>query len=199
MIRASRRSVHVTISHPTEATQEDVDLVRQMAAGVEEALAALYDRHARTLMAAGMHVLRDAADAEDVVHDVFLEAWRKATSYDPRRGTVRAWLLVRMRSRCLDRLRAAAVRRDVDPHEVPVPAAAVSPNADAWQDDGDRVVSALHQLPEGQREVMQLIYVRGMTSQQAGAALGVPTGTVKSRVRLALRALRQVLRPETET
>ena len=104
-----------------------------------------------------------------------------------------------MRSRCLDRLRAAAVRRDVDPHEVPVPAAPVSPNADAWQDDGDRVVSALHQLPEGQREVMQLIYVRGMTSQQAGAALGVPTGTVKSRVRLALRALRQVLRPETET
>jgi RNA polymerase sigma-70 factor (ECF subfamily) len=186
----------VTIPHSTEAAQEDVALVRQMAAGVEAALAALYDRHARTLMAAGMHVLRDTADAEDVVHDVFMEAWRKASSYDPRRGTVRAWLLVRMRSRCLDRLRAAAVRRDADPHAVPVPAPAIAPGADAAHDDGDRVVAALHQLPTGQREVMQLIYLQGMTSQAAGAALDLPTGTVKSRVRLALRALRQVLRPE---
>src|SRR5690349_1771596 len=89
---------------------EDARLVAAVAAGDKGALAALYDRHARLLLVLGLRILQERAAAEDVLHDVFIEAWHQAAAFDPARGTVRAWLVMRMRSRLLDR-RAQARRR----------------------------------------------------------------------------------------
>src|SRR3954464_6661439 len=89
---------------------EDDRLVAAVAAGDKRALGALYDRHARSLLVLGLRILQDRPAAEDVLHDVFIEAWHQAGAFDPARGTVRAWLVMRMRSRVLDR-RAQARRR----------------------------------------------------------------------------------------
>lgn len=175
---------------------EDLAAIRSIAAGDERALGRLYDRHAGSLMAIGLHMLRDEAAAEDAVHDVFMEAWKKAETFDPHRGTVRAWLLVRMRSRCLDRVRASQVRRNLPEHEAPKPAPSPRPDEASAGGDSDKVQAALLLLPPAQRDVLELIYFRGMSSQQAAATLECPVGTVKSRVRLAMTALRGALAAE---
>ena len=79
---------------------DDASLMQAVAAGDRAALATLYDRHAPILLALGSRIVPDRAEVEDVLHDVFLEAWRRAHRYDPRRASVRTWLAVRMRSRC---------------------------------------------------------------------------------------------------
>ena len=93
------------------ALDPDAARVAQMATGSTEALAALYDSHAAPMFALAQRMLGDRRDAEDLVHDVFLEAWRRSSAYDPARGSVRSWLLVRVRSRALDRRRALEVAR----------------------------------------------------------------------------------------
>src|SRR5205807_7424800 len=95
---------------PDEA---DIQLVRAAARGGSQALAGLYDRYASVLLAVGQRVLGNAREAEDLLHDVFLEVWRRAGDYDRARGSVRAWLLMRMRSRALDRRRAQGRSRVV--------------------------------------------------------------------------------------
>src|SRR5262249_44538283 len=89
---------------------DDASLVAAIVRGDKSALGALYDRHCRLLLALGLRVLGDRTAAEDVLHDVFLEAWHQARTFDPRRGSVRAWLVTRMRSRALDR-RATVARQ----------------------------------------------------------------------------------------
>src|SRR5437879_1266503 len=92
----------------------DVTLIQGAAAGDRQCLAALYDRYAPALLAIGRRILGDRREAEDLLHDVFLEVWRQAGDYDEARGTVRAWLLMRMRSRALDRRKAAAFSKRAD-------------------------------------------------------------------------------------
>lgn len=174
---------------------DDNALVRAMALGDQRALALLYDRHIRSMLAIGVHMLQDTGEAEDVAHDVFLQAWNKAVDFDQERGSVRSWLLIRMRSRCLDRIRARAVRRDVDVEDAPKPAPSPAPDATSGKDD-DKVRAAMGRLPEAQRQVIELVYFQGMTSQDAAQTLGCPTGTIKSRVRLAMQSLRQELAPQ---
>lgn len=178
---------------PNPDHEADIDLVRRMAAGDEQALAALYDRHAGKMMAVGLHMLRDQASAEDVVHDVLLEAWRKAATFDEERGSPRAWLLVRMRSRCLDRVRAARVRRDFEARDEAAPSTTARPDEGGTLGDGDRLHAALAVLPEAQRVVLERIYFAGLSSQQVADELRCPVGTVKSRVRLAMSSLRSAL------
>src|SRR5712692_6603075 len=85
----------------------DPELIERIAGGDRQALAALYDRYASSLLGAGMRTLKQRRDAEDVLHDVFVEVWQQAGDYDPMRGSVKAWLFLRMRSRAIDRLRLA--------------------------------------------------------------------------------------------
>ncbi len=176
---------------------EDVALVAAMARGDNRALAALYDRYGGLLLAIGTRMLGRPKDAEDLLHDVFLEAWRRSADYDPARGTVRAWLSTRMRSRALDRIRSAGRVSNV-PLEA-APPAEVSAGEDP--DGADRVAvrAALAALPEEQRIVLELAYYAGMSSSEVAERLGVPIGTVKSRTAAALRKLRGVLSDEEES
>ena len=175
----------------------DVTLIRGAAAGDRDCLAALYDRYAPALLAIGRRILGDRREAEDLLHDVFIEVWRKAGDYDESRGSVRAWLLMRMRSRALDRRKAAVFSKRAD---LPAPdaVAAVAGDAHSGEDpelgaDRDAVRRALAELPAEQRQVLELGYFEGLSSSEIAERVRAPIGTVKSRVAAALTKLRQGL------
>lgn len=165
----------------------DVDLLGRIAQGDEAALGALYDRHAPLLLGVARRLVGE--DAEDLVHDVFLEAWLRAGTYDARRAGVRTWLMVRLRSRALDLHRRPERTRRVDAPAEPVGHAA-DPSATA---DRTAVIQALSLVPPPQRRVLELAYYRGMSSAEIAQAEALPLGTVKSRTAGGMRKLRQQL------
>lgn len=173
---------------------DDASLMQAVAAGDRAALATLYDRHAPILLALGSRIVPDRAEVEDVLHDVFLEAWRRAHRYDPRRASVRTWLAVRMRSRCLDRMKSARVARRRPLESAPEREQA--PDAPA-KVDGARLPAWLATLSEVQREVIVLGYFEGLSCSEMAERLAIPIGTVKSRLASALRKLRAALDTET--
>lgn len=172
---------------PTETA--DSELVRRIAEGDRLALATLYDRHASALVGLGVRILRARREAEDITHDVFLEVWKRAHSYDPTRASVRGWLCLMMRCRSLDRRKSAAFSLS-SPLEHDPRIDGASPEGLL---DGARVTRALADLPEAQREVLVLGYFEGLSSSEIAAELSLPIGTVKSRVAAGLRSLRSTL------
>jgi RNA polymerase sigma-70 factor (ECF subfamily) len=181
-----------------ERPDADLRLLQAMADGDRGALARLYDRHAPALLALGSRMLGSAEEAEDLVQDILLEAWRRAGDYDPARGSVRTWLAVRTRSRALDRLRAAGRQRIATPpegNEEERPEPAAEPAEDpSLAPDRRRVRHALAALPASQRVVLEMGYYEGLTSAEIAARVNIPIGTVKSRVAAALSRLREALR-----
>lgn len=174
-----------------------VDLVRAMAAGDHDAFARFYDRYAPLVFPFVLRIVRDRADAADVLQDVFWEAWRNAGTYDPARGTPEAWLVVRARTRALDRTRsvrrrAATFVAPLDDATSPAPPAGAGDPARHAQ-DRQLVATALARLPEPQREVIELAYYAGLTQSEIAERLEQPLGTVKTRIRLALARLREVV------
>jgi RNA polymerase sigma-70 factor (ECF subfamily) len=171
--------------------QSDLDLIEKIARGDRDALARLYDRYAPILLAVGQRILGERREAEDLLHDVFLEAWRSIRDYDGTRGSVRGWLCLRMRSRALDRLRSAGRARVVSMDEVGLPESeSVCSEDPALGPDRARVRSALAMLSPEQRAVIELAYFEGLTSSEIATHLSIPIGTVKSRVAAAMSRLR---------
>lgn len=177
---------------------EDVALIRRMCDADETALGALYDRWVRSLYSLVFHLLKDADEAEDVVEETFWQAWRKASAYEPSRGAVSTWLLTIGRRKALDRLRAKGRRRE-EPltgsnafadlaSSAPDPSQAVE-----GSERRTRVRAALRELPEEQREVLELGYFQGLSQTEIADATGQPLGTVKTRMRLAMQKLREPL------
>jgi RNA polymerase sigma-70 factor (ECF subfamily) len=182
-----------------QAHAQDAERVREMAAGNESALAALYDRHARVVYSLALRISGEEAEAEDVVQEVFAQAWRQATAYDTRRGTVVAWLLVMTRARAIDRLRARKVRPDRSAvvHDVPLEQFA-APGEDpvthlVAEEDAARVRRALQELPLLQRVAIELAFYEGLTQSEIAERLEQPLGTVKTRIRVGLLRLRDAL------
>jgi len=172
----------------------DARLMSAIARGDVSALAQLYDHHAPSMMGVAFRILQNRQDAEDLLHDVFVEAWRKARDYDPSRGSVRSWLLMRVRSRGIDRVRTLdAARR----HALAQVASAAPDPARAqvgWDaPDRARACAALSLLPEEQRVLVELSYFEGMTCTEMATHCGIPVGTVKSRLAAAMGKLRQRL------
>ena len=165
-----------------------------MAGGDSSALAALYDRHARAIYSLALRILADAAEAEDVVQDVFTQAWRQATRYDASRAPVVGWLMIMTRARSLDRLRRRRARiatTEMDP-ATPHPK---DPDADQetlaiTAEQADRLRGALRDLPDGQRAAIELAYYEGLSQSDIAARLQQPLGTVKTRIRTGLLKLR---------
>jgi RNA polymerase sigma-70 factor (ECF subfamily) len=169
------------------------------ARGSGAALAALYDRHARAVYSLALRIVTDEADAEEVVQEVFDQAWRQASRYDPARGTVVAWLLNMARTRAIDRLRARRARPDRAGLESEhawsaLPARSADPlDALDTARDAARVRQALQRLPLIQRVAIELAYFEGLTQTEIAARLEEPLGTVKTRIRVALLKLRDAL------
>lgn len=170
----------------------DLHLLQRMAAGDPDALGQLYDRHVDVLLAIAVRILGERQAAEDLVHDVLMEAWRKAGDYDPSRGSVRSWLILRCRSRALDRRQAIPRARWV-PLDTAGGAELPSAAAPDPGEDTERVRAALDALPEAQRQVLELAFWAGLSSAEIAARVDAPVGTVKSRMRLGLATLRGAL------
>lgn len=146
------------------------------------------------MLALGVRILANRREAEDVLHDVFLEVWKRAGDYDPRRGSVKTWLFLRMRSRCLDRLKSAGFSRSrsIDADGGSQALGAIEAHADRAA-DSKQVRSALDTLPDDQRAVLLLGYYEGLSCSEIADKLGIPLGTVKSRAAAAMSKLRAQL------
>jgi RNA polymerase sigma-70 factor (ECF subfamily) len=174
----------------------DEGLVERMSRGDRAALGLLYERHAPRLRGLALVILRDAGEADDVLHDVFIEAWRRSADYSAERGSVSTWLGMRTRSRAIDRVRSRNLRSQVDASSEFVPPSG-DPAADPMRTvDRARLRGLLATMSEAEQEVLVLGYFEGLSSRQIGERVGVPIGTVKSRVRSALAKLRRAFDAE---
>jgi RNA polymerase sigma-70 factor (ECF subfamily) len=167
----------------------DAELVTAIAGGDRGALAKLYDRHSGVLLGLAMRIVRDRREAEDLLHDVFLEAWRSAKDFDPKRGRVRTWLAIRMRSRALDLQKSARVSRNAGDAGLDL---LVDDNQNASPDHA-RVRAALADLGADQRRVLELAYFEGLSCTEIAERISIPVGTVKSRIAAGLDRLRNGL------
>lgn len=190
----------LSATYPSQASLADARIVARMAAADEQALASFHDRWCARVEAVVLRIVRDPDDAADVVEEVFWQCWRQAGRFDAARGDVERWIVTIARSRALDRLRARRRQREeVVPDETLVPEAASDapdPASDAeGADRRARVEAALATLPAEQREALELAYFGGYSQSEIAGRTGLPLGTVKTRMRLALQKLRTVLAP----
>lgn len=180
----------------------DRRLVARVAGGDRDAFAALFDRHSPLVLGVLMRMLRDRAEAEEILQEAFLQAWQDAADYRPERSSPRGWLLMLARSRAIDRVRSGRARRLREERSAledgVLSAGAEPPAGPARVEAAERrrtVGSALAELPAEQRRCIELAYFEGLSHTQIAARLETPLGTVKSRVLLGMRRLRTVLEP----
>jgi RNA polymerase sigma-70 factor (ECF subfamily) len=171
----------------------DAALLARIAARDPGAIATLYDRHARMLYSLIVRILRDRSEAEDVLQDVFVRAWTRVETYNRDLGSPLAWLIRIARNRAIDRLRARDVR-ERSAEDVPKPPEAASPEATAVLSERQRAVKrALDVLTPDQRALIECAYFRGLSQTELAAEFGLPLGTVKTRIRTGMQALRREL------
>jgi RNA polymerase sigma-70 factor (ECF subfamily) len=179
------------------ATPTDEALIADLGRGDTGALELLYDRYRRLAMAVAYRILEDATAAEDCLQDAFVQVWRNNASYHPERGSVKSWLLTIVRNAAIDRHRGKEGRsrqdrpidevdyllsESDDPHELAVESL-----------QAEQIKAAIEALPDEQREAITLAFFNGLTHQEIAERIGVPLGTVKGRMRLGLRKMRQQL------
>lgn len=197
-IRKIARAKRLTRRWPDYATEQpgrghatDAELVQAMANGDRQALQLLYQRYALTLVSFAEQILANPAEAEDLLQDVFLEAWRKADTYDARRGGVQNWLLVRLRSRAIDRLKSA------DKRLVSRAGTIRSTELLSGDDPENNYFAMLARraflaLPQRRRDLLGLLHVLELSHTEAAESLGCAIGTVKSRSLRFMKALREL-------
>lgn len=189
------------LTHAGEQTpgrRTDEAVLAAIQQGDDAALAELYDRYGRLAFALAYRVLQERAVAEDVVQEAFLAVWRRSGSYHADRGRPQAWLMTIVHNAAIDRRRGRFKRELTD---VQLDDVAYNLEADgddpfaavAGEIEAEQVRAAVGQLPVEQREAIGLAYFGGLTHQEIAARTGVPLGTVKSRMRLGLRKLRDTL------
>ena len=181
--------------HPEQAEIEDVELLRLIAGGDEDALAALYDRYHLILFGLILRILHSQPEAEDVLQETFLQVWRKAKDFDAARGRPFTWLVTLARSRAIDRLRSSSARaRTVAAASLSLTESISDAADDAMKSEqGEIVRRALTELPEEQRNALVLAYFEGLTQSEIAARLKTPLGTVKTRMRSGMMRLRELL------
>lgn len=186
--RAERRSA------PADRIS-DADLLQRTADGDQNAFDVLYRRYARAMLGLALRMLRDRSRAEDAVQETFAAVWRSARSYRPERGPAAPWLYAVARNAIVDRARARRDTTFADPPESaaagPGPAEHAESSWVSW-----RVHRAVEDLPEHEREVLELAYWSGLSQSEVAQFLDLPLGTVKTRTRSALARLADVLEGE---
>jgi len=169
----------------------------RVAGGDPGALAEAYDRYADLLYSLALRIVGSASDAEEVLQDSWLQAWRSARSYDPARGAVGAWLVTITRTRALDRLRSLGSRRrgeaaaSVEAASDPPARASDPASGHARRALRNNVATAMTALAPQQRQVVEMAYFEGLSQSEIAARLNAPLGTVKSWTRQALLKLRE--------
>ena len=167
---------------------EEMRLVARIRAGDQRAMAELYDRYSSVVYGVALRVLQDAAAAEDILQDIFLQLWRKPDAFDSSRGSLGAWLAVIARHRSIDRLRQRRPETDIE--EV------VIASGIDLRDEAERslliskVRVALDELSADQRKALEMAYFEGLTHTEIAEKTGQPLGTIKTRIRTGLQQLR---------
>lgn len=172
------------------------DLVRRVADGDRDAFERLYRHHSATAFHVANATLHDHAHAEEVTQEVFLEVWRTAAKFEPGRGSAGSWISTMARHRAIDRIRAveSARARDRSALRGHVDEVAADPEELCVARHRLQVLrGALDRLPRDRRAILLKVYVEGLSQSRIAAQLGIPLGTVKSRVAAALRSLREHL------
>lgn len=190
----TRAAAGVPAANPT-----DSELAARIRDGDLSALGDLYDRYASMAIGVAMRIVRRRELAEDVVHDAYLAVWQRIRTFDDARGTLRSWLLVIVRNRAIDRVRAerpameigeadgqSLLRTERDPTLAGLIARTTV----------DDLRAAMSALPAEQRHAIELAYFEGHTYREVAVLEGVPVGTANGRLRLALRKLRGLLSDE---
>jgi RNA polymerase sigma factor (sigma-70 family) len=189
---SSRRSARGCVT-ASRSNLSDDGLLALVARGDEEALAALYDRYSGVAYAVALRVVRDSGLAQDAVQEAFLAAWRTAVGFNPARGTASTWLLTLVHRRAVDIVRREQ-RRRTEPLGDDAADTGGAVDEDAVIRDRRRAVQeALAQLSPEQRQALELAYYGGLTQSELADQLGLPLGTVKSRMFAALARLRDLL------
>jgi RNA polymerase sigma-70 factor (ECF subfamily) len=178
------------------ADEADRAALGRISGGELAALEELYDRYKTMAYSIAYRITNDATLAEDVVQDAFLGAWRNAARYLEGRGSVKTWLLSIVHHRAIDAIRRRRPTSELPEIDAGLPEALTLP--DVWGEvsanlDAESVRRALVALSDVQREALELAYFGGLTQQEIAERTGTPLGTVKSRMRLGLLAMRRSL------
>jgi len=177
--------------------RRDRDLVAGVAEGDRSAFSELYRRYSPAALGLALRILGEQAMAEEVLQEVFLSVWRRASGFDPARGSVRSWLFAQIHHRAVDVVRreeAERRRHSVNLGPVGTEQAVEDVIEESWLAARRRQIrAALGALPDEQRQVIEMAYFGGLTQSQVAAATGAPLGTVKSRTLAGMRRLRQAL------
>jgi RNA polymerase sigma factor (sigma-70 family) len=174
---------------------DDHAIMTRISAGDQAAMGDLYDRYGRQVYSLAIRMLQDAATAEDITQEVFVKVWRNAARFDPERGRLGTWVLHIAYTTTVDLVR---VRQRAAPSSYEESADEADPLADPAGDAertlmGMQVRGALMRLPPEQRQSLELAYFGALTQQEIATQLQIPLGTVKSRIRLGIEALRSLL------
>jgi RNA polymerase sigma-70 factor (ECF subfamily) len=176
-----------------EPDQSDWLLLARVVQKDEAALAALYDRYSGLVYSEASRILRDKGAAEEILQDIFYQVWRTAEKFDPQRGSLPGWLVVVARNRAISKLRRRSTNSDDELKENAVACPFNLESAASQNQMLGRVRGAMANLPEGQREAIELAYFEGMTHSEIASKTGEALGTVKTRIRSALEVLRRAV------
>jgi RNA polymerase sigma-70 factor (ECF subfamily) len=200
--RGPMSSVSPEPEPPEQREQVDGRLVQRIAQGDQEALAELYQRFSGPLYGTALRVLRDPAEAQDVVHDTFVTLWEKAGTFEVNRGSAFAWAVTLVRNRAIDRVRMRRRRAELLAQSVPAdlgyaeaPASASGGESAALDDEARAVRAAVAALPLEQKRALELAFFSGLTQEEIARKLSEPLGTVKARIRRGLIKLRDLVAP----
>ncbi|ELS30174.1 MULTISPECIES: sigma-70 family RNA polymerase sigma factor [Pseudanabaena] len=184
----------------TASRQDEISLISRIAEQDQTALSLLYDRYSRIIYTIAYRILNSAEESEEIVLDVFTQVWRIAKNYNSQKARVDTWLFMLTRSRALDRLRsyarldkAVAISED---------AIMMQPHTDSPEEDvlirerRSYVVACLSEIPDEQRLVLELAYFGGLSHSEISTKTGISLGTVKTRIRLGLKKLRELIGEE---
>ncbi len=187
------------LSSRSQAWDQDLtELIQRIGQGDQAAFTALYNATHAFVYGLALRIVRDQTAAEDVTIEVYLQLHQQAARYNPARGTPAAWLLTLTRSRAIDRLRRETVHSQCESLPEPMPFVSPLPDPEAQSVMAERRVmvrKALAALTKEQRQVIEIAYYTGLSHSQIAAQLGQPLGTVKTRIRIGLNALRAQLGP----
>jgi RNA polymerase sigma-70 factor (ECF subfamily) len=187
---------------PEQREHVDAQLVGRIAQGDKRALADLYDRFSGPLYGTALRVLRDPAEAQDVVHDVFVTLWEKAATFETTRGSAFSWAVTLVRNRAIDRVRMrrrrAELLADSAPSDLGYAESSTSLSGGesaALEDEAHAIRTAVATLPLEQKRALELAFFGGLTQEEIARKLSEPLGTVKARIRRGLLKLRDLLAP----
>ena len=173
-----------------ELIEDDATLIAKIGLQEKVALEQLYERYVDRMLGLACHILNNKSDAEEIVHDVFIEIWNKAKDYDSQKASVIGWILLRVRSRCLDKIRKQQTKKKYLEKQT-IEAKIKSNNTVDSYNDNKLLNKSLRILSDKQRLIIELNYFKGLSCAEISQYYGIPLGTVKTRLLSAMQKMKK--------